>query len=210
MSEPSEHPEKTKSGWGNCGCWVLGMVLLVMLAGTALGPIAPSIKTAKESAAIQQLHAIGLAMYAYANDHKQAYPDGKSSTEVFQKLIDEGYVTDPSIFYVSYEGKVRAKAGQQLKPENVCFDVTAGVDSNSPSELPLIFLTGYKLTYKPGAAATALFRIFPDGIAVFYTNHSANFLKTRNADGSVPRFIPPEFKPDGKTYRQLTPDGTLP
>jgi len=29
-------------------------------------------------------------------------------------------------------------------------------------------------------------------------------------DASIPNFISPDFKPDGKTYRQLTPDGALP
>lgn len=149
-------------------------------------------------------------MYSYANDHQQQYPDGKSSTEVFQKLIDEGYVTDPTIFYVSYEGKVPAKAGQKLKPENVCFDVTGGVDSNSPDDVPLVFLTGYKVIYATGTTAIARFRIVPDGIAVFYKNNSATFLKTPTADGSVAHFVSPDFKADGKTYRQLTPDGTVP
>jgi len=27
---------------------------------------------------------------------------------------------------------------------------------------------------------------------------------------SIPNFISPDYKPDGKTYRQLTPDGPLP
>jgi hypothetical protein len=29
-------------------------------------------------------------------------------------------------------------------------------------------------------------------------------------DGSIPNFIPADFDPKGKTYRQLTPDGELP
>jgi hypothetical protein len=31
-----------------------------------------------------------------------------------------------------------------------------------------------------------------------------------NGAGSIPSFVPADFKPDGKTYRQLTPDGPLP
>jgi hypothetical protein len=30
-----------------------------------------------------------------------------------------------------------------------------------------------------------------------------------NPDGSVANFISPDFKPDGKTYRQLAPDGPM-
>ena len=33
---------------------------------------------------------------------------------------------------------------------------------------------------------------------------------TANPAGSIPHFIPPDFDPKGKTYRQLTPDGPLP
>jgi hypothetical protein len=29
------------------------------------------------------------------------------------------------------------------------------------------------------------------------------------ADGTIPNIVPLDFKPDGKTYRQLTPDGVL-
>jgi hypothetical protein len=30
-----------------------------------------------------------------------------------------------------------------------------------------------------------------------------------NPDNTIPNVVPPDFKPDGKTYRQLTPDGVL-
>jgi len=29
-------------------------------------------------------------------------------------------------------------------------------------------------------------------------------------DGTIPNFIPADFDPKGKVYRQLTPDGELP
>ena len=92
-------------------------------------------------------------MFQYANDHNQNYPDGKSSTEVFQKLIDGGYISDPAIFYIPMVGKIKAGVGQRLKPENVCWDVTSPVDSSAPDGLPIVFSTGYKVNYVPGGAA---------------------------------------------------------
>ena len=130
-------------------------------------------------------------------------------------------------------GKTESKTGQQLKPENVCFDVTTSVDGSAPDGLPLVFSTGYKMNYMPGGAATLLvkpskqyggwwlklWRVSPPafastGIAVGYKNHSAVFklLNTSpatNPDGSIPNFVPADFDAKGKTYRQLTPDGVL-
>ncbi len=183
---------------------------------------------------MQYAHAIGLAMYSFANDNSQNYPDGKSSTEVFQQLVDGGYVTDPSIFYFPAPGKVKAEPGQKkLRPENVCWDVTGGLSSTDPGELPVLFLTGYRVSYTPGGAAIPIAKarvlgertwsewwngepvpsdIYQDGAVVFYVNNSARWMnRVTGTDGtsSIPNFVSRDYKPDGKTYRQLTPDGVL-
>ncbi len=178
-------------------------------------------------------HALGLAMYSYANDNSGNYPDGKSSTEVFQKLMDGGYVTDATLFYIPAAGKIKATPGQKLKPENVCWDVTASLTQNSPGELPLLFLTGYRVSYTPDGAAVPIAQdevlasrtwfqwfegepkpssVFTDGAAVFYVNNSAAWVNRVTApDGTrpIPHFISPNYQSDGKTYVQLTPDGPL-
>jgi hypothetical protein len=188
---------------------------------------------------MQYARTIGLSMFAYANDNNGAYPDGNSSTEVFQKLMDGGYVTDPTLFYLAMPGKIKPVPGQKLKPENVSWDVTGGADMSSPDELPLVFMTGYKISYTPGSAAVPLVKPYPPfgleepyqnwfdwllrrptihwsafgGIAVHYKSNTAKFMifgPTANPNGTIPNFISPDFKPDGKTYRQLTPDGPLP
>ena len=41
--------------------------IIAILAGVALGPITNGIKKAKQSAGVQEAHAIGLAMYSFAN-----------------------------------------------------------------------------------------------------------------------------------------------
>jgi type II secretory pathway pseudopilin PulG len=216
---------------------VLG--LIGWLVGLALGPIGPSIRDAPASASMQISRMIALAMFAYSNDNGQHYPDGKSSTEVFQKLLDGNYVVDPTIFYLAMPGKVKPPPGtKQLKPENVSWDVTSGVDSNSPNGLPLVFATGWRVNYGPGGAAVPLIKPFPrygiervthttwqwltgdditwtstPGLAVTYKSNSAWFRQMRDAQGQstddVPDFVPKDFQPDSRTYIQLTPTGPL-
>jgi hypothetical protein len=211
------------------GMILLGLIPVVLFA---LGKLPIGVRTIVASPVMQPAHAIGLGLYSYANDHEGNYPPGKSSTEVFQVLLDGDYETDPSIFYQPMQGKRPAVAGEKLKPENVCWDYTVGTTTNSPGVLPLIFTTGYRVTYATGADAVPYMRGFsekgdpirtwtewwnnvpdqrdPYGIAAFYINNSARYNKATAIGGSIPNFVSPDYKPDGKTYRQLTPDGVLP
>jgi hypothetical protein len=119
-------------------------LFVLLLLGLAIGPITPGVRHPVSSWSVQIAHVIGLAMDSYSRDHNGAYPGGKSSTEVFQRLIDGGYVEDPSIFFRSAyqaDGKLAATL-KKLKPENVCWDVTIPVNSGSPDALPLIFFHG--------------------------------------------------------------------
>ena len=220
-------------------CFVLGLSLLFCVA---IGPIINGNRQAQHNALMQNGRMIGQMLFSYSTDNTRngnAYPDGKSSTDVFQKLLDAGYADDPTVFYVPMPGKVEPVKGQKLKPENVSWDITAPVDSNSSDLLPLVFLTGYKVTYVPGGAAVPLIKPSPQygyamhtqtwfdwlvgirpfsyspsvGIVVFFKGNNALFVRSDgipSSDGSIRNFISPDFKPDGKTYRQLTPDGPLP
>jgi hypothetical protein len=194
---------------------------LLVIVGFSIGPVLNGMREAARDAVMQQGRQIGQCLFAYATDNVangNAYPDEKSSTEIFQTLIDKGYATDPSIFYVPMPGKVRPVPGQKLKPENVSWDVTVPVDVHSSDLLPLVFLTGYKVNYVPGGTAMPLVTPAPQygggismGEIVFYKGNNMTYRPNASAaDGSIPNFVPPEFKPDGKTYRQLTPDGLLP
>jgi type II secretory pathway pseudopilin PulG len=209
------------------------LFVLLFLACIAVPPMGGGIRFPRQSSCMQSAHALGLAMYSYANDNSQNYPDGKSSTEVCQQLLDGGYVTDPSIFYIPAPGKTKALPGQKLKPENVCWDVTGGLSSSGPGDLPVLFLTGYRVSYTPGGAAIPIAKarvlgertwgewwrgepvpsdIYQAGAGVFYVNNSAkwaNRVTATDGTSSIPNFISPDYKPDGKTYRQLTPDGVL-
>jgi hypothetical protein len=212
--------------------------ILLVLSCFLVGPIPPGNIGGQTSYWMQAAYRIGKMMVAYANDNNGNYPDGKSSTKVFQKLLDGKYCTDPTIFYIPLAGKIEPLRGQKLKPENVCFDVTSGVDATASEVLPVVFMTGYKLTYAPGGSAMPLIKPYPQfgpprtwtqwrygwgisGIAVTYKNTNARFIHLNtdryglvigslaNPDGSIPEVVPADFDPKGKTYRQLTPDGML-
>ncbi|MEI9997826.1 MAG: hypothetical protein WDO13_00945 [Verrucomicrobiota bacterium] len=149
--------------------------------------------------------------------------------------MDEGYVSDPSLFYLPLAGKSPPRPGQRLRPENVGWDVTSGVAASSAKGVPVVFLTGYRIHFAPGGSATPLaglrpyeiqlslkerwayrglssdiFRVGP-GLAVAYNTNDATFLHPpAGTDGVVPNVVPSDFTPDGRIYRQLTPEGVLP
>jgi hypothetical protein len=195
-------------------------VALVIFSGVFLGPVTPSLEKAQESATLQNSRSIGICLLSYAQDHQGHYPDGKTSTEVFQQLIDGKYVEDPGIFYLRYlniAGKVRPTS-DRLKAENVCWDVTCCMDSASPDSLPAVFLTGYKVTYQAGVPAIPMLpphkrtwsewlhgeQVRDSYMVVCYKGIEARGI-IGDKDGSIPNFIPADFDPKGKVYRQLTP-----
>ncbi len=188
------------------------LVSRTVLAWLALAlfsaPASAQMQIARNNAVMQQVHAIGLAMFSYANDNNGAYPTGNSSTEVFQKLIDGGYVSDPSLFFVKMPGKV-ASASNQLKPENVCFDVTVTIDNKSSDQVPLVYLTGFRVSFTPGSSAVPVSDAAKQaaGLPVYYKGNNAVFLRS-GPDGSVPHFVFPSYRDDAH-YRQLTPEGPL-
>jgi hypothetical protein len=85
--------------------WTLFVcAVFAVLYGVFLLQKTGGISKNRTAAAMQTSRTIALAMFQYANDHDGKYPDGNSSTEVFQKLIDGNYVDDPALFYVLFEG----------------------------------------------------------------------------------------------------------
>jgi hypothetical protein len=193
--------------------------------------VRPGIESIKEANKMADARDLGLTLFNYSEDHDGQYPEGKNSTEVFQKLLDGGYLVnddgsaklDLGVLYYPMPGKVKAAAGTKvLKPENICWDVTCCISKDDSEELPLLYLTGYKITYKPGGSAIPLphpprtwlewlhGKQYPDKfIVATYKNNSSKHFKAM-PDGTIPDFISIFFSDEGKTYHQLTPDGELP
>jgi hypothetical protein len=201
------------------GCFTL-LLLAIIFAFIVVQLPRGHLSQAPQNKAIFQARTIGLAFQQYAADHGGKFPEGKTSTEVFQKLLDEKYVTDPATFYYPLPGKVKPDT-VTLKSENVSWDVTCCVDASSPDGLPVVFLTGYSVAYQAGAKVVPLTKpasrtwsewlsgsAFPIHFtAVCYKDMSAKALQNPDADGSFPNFIPTDFDAKGKAYRQLTPEG---
>jgi len=206
---------------------------LFFLISILLSPTGGGLQKARESAAMQTTRTLALAMFQYANDNN-AYPDGRSSTEVFQKLLDGNYVSDPAILYVPMPGKTKCLNGSRLQLQNVCYDVTSGIQMNSPDDVPLVFLTGFRIDYRRGGTAVSLVRPFPEihhgssswwqsingggpfepvsGLPVTYKSNASHIRAGQiGADGigRVPNVIPPDFDANGQIYHQLTPEGPL-
>jgi hypothetical protein len=152
------------------------------------------------------------ALRQYAIENNDTYPTGKGSTEIFQKLIDGGEITDPAVFWLNFPGKTKATSNT-LKPENVCFDVTIPIQTNSPTSLPEVFTTGYRIEYLPGGKAVPLSPDVPgwqDGIAVYYHENNIVFIRSGELPhGVIPNVISPNFDPAGQHYQQLTPTGPV-
>jgi len=191
--------------------WIAPGLVALIIAALALQPTRGDLNLS-QNGPLERVQVLQAALFAYATDHDGAYPTGKSSTEVFQQLIDQKYVSDPSIFWFSLPGKTKATS-TTLKPENVCWDVTVPVDVNSPDTLPVVFSTGYKVAYTANATAAPVFSLnenWPHGIAVSYHSQRAVFLKESNGtDRTVNGFTPGSFDAGGKPYQQLTPTGPL-
>jgi hypothetical protein len=157
--------------------------------------------------------AIALAMSAYARDNGGRYPDGHTSTEVFQKLLDGNYISDPVVFYLDMRGKVKADS-KELSADNVAYDVTIPVDGSTSGDVPVVFDTGYRIEYKPGGSATPLpGRARPDscrdGLSVCCHDNNAFVKPITLIDGTVANFIPATSHLGPGPFTQLTPEGPL-
>lgn len=193
---------------------ILASFLVPFLITVAILPTSSRPQT-RHNSRMQTTRELGQCLYSYALDHDGKYPAGKSSTDIFQQLIDQQYINDPEFLYFEMPGKIKATSNK-LKPENVCFDITNPIQSDDPDSLPLVFSTGYKIDYVPGGKAHPLTNDDLGGIAVFFKDNNVAFLRAQ-PDG-IPLFPPagaffdkmPAFDPKGRIYKQLTPDGLLP
>ena len=179
--------------------------IIAILAGVALGPITNGIKKAHQSAGMQEAHALGLALLSFANDNNSTYPDtsnptgntGTGAAAATQPLIAGGYVTDPSIFFISggtavqYTGTTAA-AATTITANNVSWDFTGnggtGITQSYPDEGPLMWstVTGGTAPNVGGLTGTGAIAItaIPNsknpfgtaGMAVYFKNGSSKFV----------------------------------
>jgi hypothetical protein len=105
-----------------------------------------------------------------------------------------------------------APMSNHLLPDNVCYDVTSDIDLSSPDEVPVVFVTGFRIEYKPGGSATSRVKPFPgyyeerrgmlgltsrswqttEGVPVSYHSNNAFFRISR-----IPGTSSTDIGPDG-------------
>ena len=207
--------------------------IIAILAGVALGPITRGIKQAQENATVQISHQIGVLEFAYSNDYNAVYPyaSGGLGRNMADVLLNGGYTSTPSLFYVAntpgggvYTGASTPYNLTGAPSGTVSWDFmynvagTTGLTSSSSDATPLVELTG-------GTPATAMATAFPtgdnltlntastafgsDGLAVYYKGNNAKFLKGSVGMGStatVTGWIDSTFvDPNGGSYGLTSP-----
>jgi prepilin-type N-terminal cleavage/methylation domain-containing protein len=200
--------------------------IIAILAGVALGPITRGITQAKESASMQVARQIGLLEFAYSNDYSQVYPYETSAELIADDLLNNGYTSDPSIFYLSgTPGAVKGvgtTGKYTLAKTAVCWDficntgatTPTGLTSNSADGTPLVFITGNAITMATTGpidlTVTGSQNAFgTDGVAVSYKSNSAQFFKaaiTGAGTAKCTAFVSSSFNDtNGASYSQIKP-----
>jgi len=181
--------------------------IIAILAGTALGPITNGIKKAKQSSSMQASHALYIAEFSCANDNSQVYTFGADASNIAINLLAGGYVTDPSIFFISggnatkYTGSTPLTA---LAAANISWDfleksATAGVDSSYSDYVPILWsslavgggtepaVTAANAAITAVPTATNAFKT--DGMAVAYKSGAAKFVTSTYASGYIVNLV---------------------
>lgn len=187
---------------------IIVLLALALITPFILKESADAASLNRASDGCSQAQGIVAALNHYAKDHGGRYPEGQSSTEVFQQLLDGAYLDDPGIFstYPPLDHKVKA-LHSPLRPENVSFDFTSGADATSPDTLPLVFTTGYKVTYLADGQVVPFPKQWFNGRSIGFCTKGGN--PQGRPITAAHCFLPADFDPKGQTFRQLTPDGEL-
>ncbi len=211
---PASAPEERRK----IPSWQIGAFLLVALLYLIFSaPRSTDAPGTVMAPAVTKAEALGQVLAKYGAEHGGKYPEGKTSTEIFQALIDQGYLTDLSLLYYPMPGKT-PPATKQLTPENVCWDLTGGVDASSPGGLPVVYSTGFNIIYYPGARPGIPPLPFWQGMTDH--THARDFMAICDADGKAKsiftgstselEFMSADVDLRGRTYLQLTPTGVIP
>lgn len=193
--------------------------IIAILAGVALGPITQGIKKANQSKGLQTAHVIALAEFQFANDNNSDYPDtgytaaqsAVGASAVANCLINGGYISDPTIFWISgstteskFTGTLTSGAAN-LPVANISWDFCGaggnGVNPNAPDQLPLVWSSNHNVTSSvlqtaittPAAVTVSSSNPFgTGGMAVCYKSNSASFLvaTASGANGSLSTMFP--------------------
>jgi prepilin-type N-terminal cleavage/methylation domain-containing protein len=208
------------------------IAIIALLAGVALPAVTGALKKAKENAAMQTAHGLGLALFQYANDNSQIYPGNTtganavtlaSSNDAF-KLLVPSYISNTDALFIAGAGGSKNNVSTStttftLAAGTVSWDLTVhqagdGLTTNDPDQTPVVFSTGATNVSYGNANADApvtasitgnLNPFGKDGVAVGYKDMSSAFMSSSNNGGTAASFdiSSTSFNPGTETYKQL-------
>ncbi len=175
------------------------IAIIALLAGVALPAVTGAIKKAKENAAVQTGHGLGLAEFQYATDNNGTFPGTTANLAVttssiaFQNQLYPSYMNSTDGLYIAggaCTGKWNGTGTIDATSNawDMVFRDGAGtpLNSNDPDQLPALLTTGYTITTygataggTPASATLANAAKAPfgsDGIAVVYKYLSSAFI----------------------------------
>jgi len=143
-------PEKPNKGWGWLQ-WVVVILVLLLLTSLWWAFHAVTKDIADHSSVSKNSRQIMMAMRIWALENDGAYPDSAfqerpTANQVFRKLIHEGILEDERIFGAKKslfvpDGKIGVAPtfDEAVKPGENHWMITAGQNSKSSGEVPLVF-----------------------------------------------------------------------
>ena len=94
------------------GIAAVGCLLFLIILFVPILPV-QDMQLMRAKVAMKQAYQINQALYAYAQGHDGAFPDGKSSNKAFRKLFQEGLLDDEKLFFI------KARNGGGKPPDGV-------------------------------------------------------------------------------------------
>jgi type II secretory pathway pseudopilin PulG len=166
--------------------------IIFILVGLGLPVYQKAMDAARRTTQLYQARSFAHAMMFYAQDNNQFFPDAETSTEIFEKVVADGYL-----------------AGRDIPKKTMSqLSITGGgvhvLDSSE--RLPLIFNGGNApLNYEAGESLTLDSRNpwKKDGIVVVYKDFSCVFRKA-TPEGIVKELITQDYD-DEIAYVQRNP-----
>jgi prepilin-type N-terminal cleavage/methylation domain-containing protein len=182
------------------------IVIIGILAGLAIPAISRALVAARQVRDVNNAKQIALALIIDANDHGGVFRTGLSRTEedtppgsardVFQGLLNDGYIDDPAV--ILGEGAIPAR-NFAVTEANIGYQYVAGLTTASPSRLPLVFTKGVGVEpaallddeFSPGSSAWG-----SRGVAVAYVGGSAQWIQGKAESGKMKLSSPLGMAPD--------------
>jgi hypothetical protein len=148
--------------WKRAQMLFYGLALALLLL-VVLGLLLPIHRLKKSNSprlrAMTHARQLAFACKIYAADNNGEFPSGRTEQEVFQKLLDGGYLPDDSLFWMPNEARTHPLASQKpnlnkrLDPRENVWAYFSGLTEKSPAAWPLIadaWIPGTDFSYRQG------------------------------------------------------------